>query len=222
MHNQLTVLVGKVKSISKEKELDHNKKEIFYTVEVERNYENSKEKKDKDIIECVYITDGSSEDIKKGNTIAMKGSLFVDKKQIDNLNFDSLILKVNEFALVSKNIKDRISLSQSLIVGNLAITPVLRETTNGNKVANITVAVNTRFTNKTEFIRTAIWGKLAEKISRYDKGDVVSIEGRLKTINKTLGNKEVLITEYSSESISVLARSKSNKSEKEIEKDLGE
>lgn len=222
MYNQLTVLVGKIKSVSKEKELGDNKKEISYTVEVERNYENSNGKKDKDIIECVYTTDGSIEDIKKGNTIGMKGSLFVDKKQIDNLNLDSLVLKVSEIAPVSENSKDKISLSQSMIVGNLATDPELRETTNGNKVANITVAVNNRFTNKAGFIRTAIWGKLAEMISKYSKGDIVSVEGKLKTINKTVGDKEIPITEYSSESISVLARSKSNESEKETEKDLGE
>lgn len=222
MYNQQTVLIGKIKNVSKAKELEDNKKEISYTVEVERNYENSNGKKDKDVIECVYITDGSIEDIKKGNTLGMKGSIFVDKKQIDNLNLDSLVLKVNEITPVSENNKDNISISQSMIVGNLVTDPELREIANGSKVANITVAVNNRFSNQAEFIRTAIWGKPAEMIGKHSKGDVVSIQGKLKTVNKTVGEKQIPITEYSSESISVLAKSKSNEVEKETEKDLGE
>lgn len=222
MYNQLTMIIGKIKSVSKAKELEDGKKEISYTVEVERDYANSNGKKDKDIIECTYIVTDDAENIKKGNTIGMKGIISVDKKQIGNLNLDSLILKVNEVKPISENSKDSISISQSIIVGRLASDPELRETSNGNQVANITVAVDNRSNDKADFIRTAVWGKLAEVISKHHKGDVVSVKGKLKNVNKEVDDKQVLVTEYSSESISVLSKSKANEVEKESNKDLGE
>lgn len=221
MYNQLTMIIGKIKSVSKTKELEDGKKEISYTVEVERDYENSNGKKDKDIIECTYTTNDNLENIKKGNIIGMKGIISVEKKQANNLKLDSLILKVNEVNPISEKSKDSISISQSIIVGRLARDPEMRTTANGNQVANIIVAVDNRSNDKADFIRTAVWGKLAEVISKHHKGDVVFVKGKLKNVSKEVDDKQVLVTEYSSESISVLAKSKVNEVEKESNKDLG-
>lgn len=74
-------------------------------------------------------------------------------------------------------------INQLIIVGRLVRDPELKETNNGKKVSNITLAVNRTQKDSngeyiTDFIDIALWGNLAEKTSEYcGKGDVIGIKG---------------------------------------------
>ncbi len=77
-----------------------------------------------------------------------------------------------------------------IIVGNLGQDPEVRFMTNGDPVANITVATSESWKDKqtgeqkdkTEWHRVVIFGKLAEITGQYlKKGSKVYLEGKLQT-----------------------------------------
>jgi len=78
-------------------------------------------------------------------------------------------------------------LNQTVIVGRLVADPCLRETENGNKVTNVTLAVPRSFKNsngeyETDFISCVLWKGVAESTVEYcRKGDLVGVKGRLQT-----------------------------------------
>ncbi len=78
-------------------------------------------------------------------------------------------------------------LNQTVIVGRLVREPELRETENGTKVTNITVAVPRSYKNaageyETDFISCVLWKGIAENTVEYvKKGDLLGIKGRLQT-----------------------------------------
>lgn len=78
-------------------------------------------------------------------------------------------------------------LNQTVIVGRLVHEPELRETENGRKVTNITLAVPRNFKNRegeydTDFISCTLWQGIAENTVAYvEKGDLLGIKGRLQT-----------------------------------------
>ncbi len=80
-------------------------------------------------------------------------------------------------------------LNQTVIVGRLVRDPELRETENGNKVTNITLAVprsykNTEGEYDTDFISCVLWKGIAENTAEYvKKGDLLGVKGRLNTRN---------------------------------------
>lgn len=82
-----------------------------------------------------------------------------------------------------------ISLNRATIIGNLTKDPEVRYTSNGQPVANFSVATNRKYKNstgdlqeETEFHDVVVWGKLSEIISQYvKKGQKIYLEGRLKT-----------------------------------------
>ena len=82
------------------------------------------------------------------------------------------------------------SLNKATIIGNLGQDPDVRFTTNGNAVANFSVATDESYKDKqsgqmvprTEWHKITIFGKLAEIAGQYlRKGSKVYIEGRLQT-----------------------------------------
>ena len=81
------------------------------------------------------------------------------------------------------------SLNKVQIIGNLGADPEMRFTTNGQAVANISVACNRKWTDHdgqqqedTEWVRVICWAKTAENVSQYlTKGSQVYVEGRLQT-----------------------------------------
>lgn len=81
------------------------------------------------------------------------------------------------------------SLNQIQIIGNVTATPEIKETPNGHKVANFSVATNRYWKDsegnkqeETEFHNIVIWGKLAEIVEQYlEKGKKVFIQGRNQT-----------------------------------------
>ena len=80
-------------------------------------------------------------------------------------------------------------LNQTVIVGRLVKDPELRETENGNKVTNITLAVPRSYKNvngeyDTDFISCVLWKGIAENTVEYvKKGDLIGIKGRIQTRN---------------------------------------
>lgn len=80
------------------------------------------------------------------------------------------------------------SLNKATIIGNLGADPEVRSTSNGTRVATLSVATSRRWTSKTgeqqektEWHRVVCWDKLAEVCERYlKKGDRVYAEGRIE------------------------------------------
>ena len=84
-------------------------------------------------------------------------------------------------------------LNQTVIVGRIARDPELRETENGKKVTNVTLAVPRSFKNsngeyETDFINCVLWKGIAESTVEYcHKGDLVGIKGRIQSLEYTNG-----------------------------------
>lgn len=78
-------------------------------------------------------------------------------------------------------------LNQAIIVGRLVRDPELKETENGKKVTNITLAVPRSYKNvdgqyDTDFISCVLWQGVAENTVEYvKKGDLLGIKGRIQT-----------------------------------------
>ena len=78
-------------------------------------------------------------------------------------------------------------LNQSILVGRIVKEPEIRETENGNKVTNVTLAVQRTFKNvngeyDTDFISCVLWKGIAESTTEYcKKGDLIGIRGRIQT-----------------------------------------
>ena len=111
-------------------------------------------------------------------------------------------------------------LNQTVIVGRIAKDPELRETENGKKVTNITLAVPRSFKNsngeyETDFISCVLWKGIAESTVEYcKKGDLIGVKGRIETlIDKETNTKRMQIN---GEKVTFLA-AKSREQEKENE-----
>lgn len=90
--------------------------------------------------------------------------------------------------------------SKTMILGNLTRDPELKQTPSGMVVANLGLAVNRKWKDKSgemqeeaTFIDCEAWGKTAELAGQYlTRGKPVFIEGRLKMdewTDKTTGDK---------------------------------
>lgn len=81
------------------------------------------------------------------------------------------------------------NVNKAIIIGRLGQDPDIRHTQTGQTVANLSAATSERYKDKsgqqqeqTEWHRITLWGKLGEIAEQYlKKGDLVYIEGKLKT-----------------------------------------
>ena len=81
------------------------------------------------------------------------------------------------------------SLNKVLLIGNLTKDPELRYTPNGTAVANLRIAVNRKFKDRTGelkedtcFLTVTVWDKQAEICNQYlQKGRAVFVEGILQS-----------------------------------------
>lgn len=77
------------------------------------------------------------------------------------------------------------SINKFCIMGRLVRNPELKELENGNKVANVTIAVDRDYKDKegkkiTDFLNYSLWNKDAERICDFSKkGAIVCLEGFL-------------------------------------------
>jgi len=81
-------------------------------------------------------------------------------------------------------------INKVILIGNLGAKPEVKFASNGNAIANLSIATSESWTDKntgekqekTEWHRVSIFGKLAEIAGKYlDKGSKVYIEGKLQT-----------------------------------------
>ncbi|MFA6089572.1 MAG: single-stranded DNA-binding protein [Candidatus Woesearchaeota archaeon] len=81
------------------------------------------------------------------------------------------------------------TLNEVRLIGNLTADPEVRQTPNGQMVANLRIATNRGYKDATgqlkeiaEFHNVVVWAKLAEIASKYlSKGRKVYVAGRLQT-----------------------------------------
>ena len=93
------------------------------------------------------------------------------------------------------------SVSKTILIGNVGGDPDIRNLPNGSTVANFSLATSEKWKDKdgnkqekTSWHRLAVFGKLADVVSQYvKKGDKLYIEGRLdyqEYNDKTTGEKK--------------------------------
>lgn len=76
-------------------------------------------------------------------------------------------------------------MNKMILVGRLTKDPELKSLDNGNKVCNITLAIDREYKDKegnkiTDFLPLSLWGKDAENICRLSrKGAIICIDGTL-------------------------------------------
>lgn len=71
-------------------------------------------------------------------------------------------------------------MNKVVLMGRLTRDVELKTTPNGVSMARFTVAINSRFAEKADFINCVAWGRTAEVIEKYfKKGNMLSLEGRL-------------------------------------------
>ncbi len=123
------------------------------------------------------------------------------------------------------------SINKFCVMGRLVRDPEIKETENGNKVANITLAVDREYKDKegkkiTDFLNYSLWNKDAENIKNYSKkGSHVVLEGTFndKVIELEDGKKihtfNPVVTKYQSvENINKIDNEISDEKEIEMEK----
>ena len=111
-------------------------------------------------------------------------------------------------------------LNQVIIVGRLVERPIVKENENGKKVCNITLAVPRSYKNAegiydTDFIKCTLWNVIAENTAEYcDKGDLISVKGRLETsVYEKENGEKYRISNVIAEKVSFLSSCKTIKEE---------
>ena len=106
-------------------------------------------------------------------------------------------------------------------VGTVGRDPDVKSLTSGSVVANFSIAVNEKWTDKsgqkqerTEWIRVVAFGRLAEIVSQYiHKGSKLYVEGKLQTRSWEQDGQKRYITEVNARNIQMLdSRQQSNQS----------
>ena len=112
-----------------------------------------------------------------------------------------------------------IILNQTVIVGRIVRDPELRETENGNKITNITLAVPRSFKNtngeyETDFISCVLWKGIAENVVEYCKrGDLVGVKGRIQSRNIEEEETKKQVLEVVAEKVTFLSSKKNDKAD---------
>ena len=117
-------------------------------------------------------------------------------------------------------------LNQFVGVGRLVGTPEVKETKDGKKVSNITIAVPRSYKNEngeydTDFVDVVLWNGIAENTAEYcHKGDIIGVKGRIQTSNyETEDGEKRKSTQIVAEKITFLSSSKDKKDDLETTKD---
>ena len=80
------------------------------------------------------------------------------------------------------------SLNKVMLIGNVGMDPEIRATSSGTRVAKVTLATSSSWTNqsgekveKTEWHRLTFFGRLVDIVEQYvKKGDRLYVEGRIE------------------------------------------
>ena len=111
-------------------------------------------------------------------------------------------------------------------VGRLVAKPEVKESENGNKYTNYTVAVPRSYKNadgvyETDFLDVVSFGPVAEKTAEYcQKGDMIGIKGRIETsIYENENGEKKKSTQIIADNITFLSSSKEKNSDVEKSED---
>lgn len=110
-------------------------------------------------------------------------------------------------------------LNQSILVGRIVREPEVRETDNGTKVTNITLAVQRPCKNingeyDTDFISCVLWRGVAESTAQYcKKGDLIGVRGRIQTKNIEYEDETKHLVEVVAEKVTFLSTNRSKEAE---------
>ena len=102
-------------------------------------------------------------------------------------------------------------LNQTVIIGRIVRDLEVHETENGNKVAQLTLAVPRSFKNmdgeyETDYIPCVLWRGVAENTAEYcKKGDLVGIKGRIQTSQYEQDDEVKYVTEVVAEKVTFLS-----------------
>ena len=111
-------------------------------------------------------------------------------------------------------------LNQTVIVGRIVKDLELHETENGNKVAQLTLAVPRSFKNmegeyETDYIPCVLWRGVAENTAEYcKKGDLVGIKGRIQTSQYEKDDEVKYVTEVIAEKVTFLSSRRHEEADK--------
>lgn len=110
-------------------------------------------------------------------------------------------------------------MKKAILTGYLTKNIELKKVKDGKIVANIGIAVHDIYSESSEFYDVAVWGKLAERCSKFlEKGSKVLVEGRLNKERFT--NKEGRdIEKITITATEIEFLSRPNKKEEEIEQE---
>lgn len=115
-------------------------------------------------------------------------------------------------------------LNKVILIGRVGKSPEVRTLTNGNKVASFSLATSEVYKDKltgerkevTEWHNIQAWKGTADIVERYvKKGDMIAIEGKLKTRQWEKDNVTRYVTEVVAESVTMLG-SKSSAGSAEV------
>ena len=114
-------------------------------------------------------------------------------------------------------------MNKVVLVGRLTRDPEVRVFSNGNPVANFTLAINRNFKNKdgnidADFINITVYGRQVDVIQKYtSKGSQICVEGRIQTRSYDAqdGTKRYA-TDVIAESIELLGSRRDNSSSGQV------
>lgn len=115
-------------------------------------------------------------------------------------------------------------MNQFFGVGRLVAQPEVKESENGKKYTNFTIAVQRSYKNadgvyETDFLDVVSFGPMAETTAEYcQKGDMVGVKGRVETSSyETEDGEKRKSTQIIADRITFLSSSKNKETESEIE-----
>lgn len=91
------------------------------------------------------------------------------------------------------------SMNEFNVIGRLTKDPEIKELENGNKVCNITLAIDREYKDKennkiTDFLDFALWNKDAEKIMQFSKkGAMVHLNGTMQLKDIEVGEQKIKV-----------------------------
>lgn len=107
-------------------------------------------------------------------------------------------------------------LNNTVIVGRIVRDLELHETENGNKVAELTLAVPRNFKNidgqyDTDYVPCKLWKGIAENTAEYcKKGDLIAVKGRLQSRSFEANDEKHNVVELVAEKVSFLSTKKAD------------
>lgn len=112
-------------------------------------------------------------------------------------------------------------LNNTVLVGRLVSDPKIKETENGKKVSNITLAVQRPYKNSngkydTDFIDCTLWDSIAKSTCDCcKKGDLIGVKGRISTSKYEKDGKTQYKTDIIAEKITFLSTKDKAKEQEE-------